>query len=136
MAGYVLALVSWVAAYLAVLFEVVSVACGLYYAAELAEEYSRAARKIITVAIAAVVTIHVLLITEGVPYYLIATGIICHGVYYRLLAEFPTVSILSVKCLSAICECLFSKEMAGPESSGSSTAPCTQFSFQPSFALI
>ena len=60
-------------------------ACGLYYMAELAEEYSRLTKKILTYCIQGVIGIHVLLlIFDRFPFFTTVYGIGLHVVYYQV----------------------------------------------------
>lgn len=77
-------------------------ACGLYYAAELAEEYPSVAKKVIAWATAGVILVHVALLVEGFPLVTIATGVACHLAYSLLLITFPFLEILSFKSLLAL----------------------------------
>ncbi len=81
-------------------------ACGLYYAAELAEEYASATKKVIAWAVAIVMALHVALGFEKFPLPLLAGGLACHGMYALLLRDFPNVEIFSVKFGLSLCECV------------------------------
>ncbi|EWM23359.1 Transmembrane adaptor Erv26 [Nannochloropsis gaditana] len=97
--GYVLAAVGYIAGYMAILFQTICIACGLYYAAELAEEYASATKRMIMWSISAVVGVHVLLYFESFPLLVLLGGIACHGAYAWLLMDFPKVEIFSYKFL-------------------------------------
>lgn len=77
-------------------------ACGLYYAAELAEEYASATKRIIAYSVLAVVALHGLLLVESFPVLVLAGGIACHAVYGWLLMDFPNVEVFSLKFLFAL----------------------------------
>lgn len=78
--------------YLVLLFLAVCMACGLYYMAELAEEYSRLTKKILKYSIISVIVIHaLLLVLDGFPFFTTLFGIALHGVYYQFLKDFPFV---------------------------------------------
>jgi hypothetical protein len=77
-------------------------ACGLYYAAELAEEYASATKRIIAYSVLAVVALHGLLLVESFPILVLAGGIACHAVYGWLLMDFPNVEVFSLKFLFAL----------------------------------
>jgi len=74
----------------------------LYYAAELAEEYASATKRIIAYSVLAVVTLHGLLLVESFPIFLLAGGIACHAVYGWLIIDFPNVEVFSLKFLFAL----------------------------------
>merc|ERR1712216_1098839 len=74
----------YVSGYLVLLFLAICMACGLYYMAELAEEYSRLTKKILTYCIQGVIGIHVLLlIFDRFPFFTTVYGIGLHVVYYQ-----------------------------------------------------
>ena len=77
-------------------------ACGLYYAAELAEEYASATKRIIAYSLVAVVALHALLIVESFPLLVLAGGVACHVVYGWLLMDFPSVEVFSLKFLFSL----------------------------------
>ena len=82
--------------YLVLIFLAVCMACGLYYMAELAEEYSRLTRRILHWSIIVVVVIHVLLLLfDGFPWLATLFGLAMHGVYFQFLKEFPYVNFSS-----------------------------------------
>jgi hypothetical protein len=82
-----------------------SPACGLYYASELAEEYCSFTKRIITWMIYVAVALHVLLLLDGFPWPYIAGGLACHLAYYLLLADFPTIVLLSRTSFLALGGC-------------------------------
>ena len=79
-------------------------ACGLYYAAELAEEYASTTKRVIGWTIAIVIGLHGALLLEHFPLALLAGGIACHAVYGSLLMDFPNVEIFSLKFGLSLCE--------------------------------
>jgi len=96
-------LVVYAGAYLFVLFFAVCLATGLYYLAELVEEYTRLTRKVISYAIKCVVGLHVLLwLVDRLPVIAVAVGIASHVVYYRLLRTFPYISLASYDFLGSV----------------------------------
>ncbi|KAI9495695.1 transmembrane adaptor Erv26 [Zychaea mexicana] len=95
-------LVAFAAVVLGFCFVVLSLACGLYYLAELVEEYTVYTRKIIKAMTATVVGIHVLLwIVDRLPFLLLAFSILCHGVYTMNLKTFPFISLTSVPFIAS-----------------------------------
>merc|ERR1712216_577827 len=92
----------YVSGYLVLLFLAICMACGLYYMAELAEEYSRLTKKILTYCIQGVIGIHVLLlIFDRFPFFTTVYGIGLHVVYYQFLKTFPFVDFSSPMFLGA-----------------------------------
>ncbi|ORZ03469.1 transmembrane adaptor Erv26-domain-containing protein [Syncephalastrum racemosum] len=89
-------LVAYVATILGFCFLVLSLACGLYYLAELVEEYTVYTKKVIKAMTIVVVSIHVLLwVVDGLPFFRLAFSIMCHGVYTLNLKTFPFINLLS-----------------------------------------
>ncbi|KAI9269050.1 transmembrane adaptor Erv26-domain-containing protein [Phascolomyces articulosus] len=89
-------IIAYAATVLAFCFVVLSLACGLYYLAELVEEYTVYTRKVIKGMTVTVVSIHVLLwAVDRLPFLLLAFSIFCHGVYTMNLKTFPFISLTS-----------------------------------------
>ncbi|KAM3584286.1 erv26 superfamily protein [Umbelopsis sp. WA50703] len=95
-------LVAYGATILAFCFVVLSLACGLYYLAELVEEYTVFTKKIIKYATMVVVFIHICLwIFDRKPFFQIVFSLICHGVYSMNLQTFPFISLTSPAFLAS-----------------------------------
>ncbi|RKO92784.1 transmembrane adaptor Erv26-domain-containing protein [Blyttiomyces helicus] len=78
-------------------FITLSLACGLYYLAELVEEYTVATRRLIKYTTIATMISHVLLwLVDGMPFKRIAFSLVCHVWYTQLLAGFPAIELFSV----------------------------------------
>lgn len=93
---------TYASGYLVLIFLAVCMACGLYYMAELAEEYSRLTKKILKYSIFGVLAIHVLLMLfDGFPIFTTMFGIALHGVYYQFLKDFPFVNFSSPMFIGA-----------------------------------
>lgn len=84
------------------LFLALSVAIGLYYVAELAEEYPSLAGKCIKYATGVVLGLHLILMLDGLPWYNSLVGLLCHCVYASLLREFPFINTLSLEALLSV----------------------------------
>eukprot|EP01116_Phalansterium_solitarium_P025123 TRINITY_DN9471_c0_g1_i1.p1 TRINITY_DN9471_c0_g1~~TRINITY_DN9471_c0_g1_i1.p1 ORF type:complete len:214 (+),score=81.80 TRINITY_DN9471_c0_g1_i1:135-776(+) len=95
----------YIAYILGFLFMTICVACGLFWLAELTEEYTVLTKKVLRLTILAVVALHVLLMVfENMPSSYLLLGIVAHGVYYSLLKDFPFIDLYSVKFVtSAVC---------------------------------
>ncbi|KAI7847673.1 transmembrane adaptor Erv26 [Circinella umbellata] len=95
-------LIAYAATVLAFCFVVLSLACGLYYLAELVEEYTVYTRKVIKGMTVTVIVIHVLLwIVDRLPFLLLAFSILCHGIYTLNLKTFPFISLTSPPFLAS-----------------------------------
>ncbi|KAG0261985.1 erv26 super protein [Actinomortierella ambigua] len=102
MAGMAMAFVGYAGSAIAFLFAVLSIACGLYYLAELVEEYTVQTKRVIKGMTVAVVALHVLLwLMDGLPFSKIAFSLVCHGVYSLNLANFPNISLVSLPFLAS-----------------------------------
>ncbi|KAI8647047.1 transmembrane adaptor Erv26-domain-containing protein [Parasitella parasitica] len=98
----VLHLVAYGATGLAFCFVVLSLACGLYYLAELVEEYSVYTKKVIKWMTACIISLHVLFwIFDGLPFFHLAFSIFSHCVYSLNLKNFPFISLTSIPFLSS-----------------------------------
>lgn len=66
-------------------------ACGLYYLAELCEEFTSLTKRIIYWAILGVSFEHLLLLVlePALPRLLVMGGLVAHGCYFQLLRSFP-----------------------------------------------
>ncbi|CAM6095506.1 unnamed protein product [Calypogeia fissa] len=96
-------LVVYAGFYLFLVFFAVCLATGLYYVAELVEEYTRLTKRIINYTIKAVIGIHVvLLLWDRLPFLCIALGIAAHVFYYRMLKTFPYISLTSQDFIASV----------------------------------
>jgi len=79
------------------------IAAGLYYLAELVEEFTTLAGRIIKYVIWASLPLHLLLYTlEELPLSLTLTGVTAHLLHLSLLAHFPFFFLTSPPALSAL----------------------------------
>jgi len=89
--------------YLFLVFIAICLACGLYFLAELAEEYPSFTGSIIKYSIWMVLAVHPCLwMFESFPILPVATGMLAHGLYYKLLETFPFTEMASPVFLSSI----------------------------------
>eukprot|EP01102_Stenamoeba_stenopodia_P003034 TRINITY_DN12963_c0_g1_i1.p1 TRINITY_DN12963_c0_g1~~TRINITY_DN12963_c0_g1_i1.p1 ORF type:complete len:210 (-),score=21.47 TRINITY_DN12963_c0_g1_i1:26-655(-) len=80
----------------------ICLACGLYYLAELVEEYTIMTKKILRNTIFAVLALHFLIaIFENLPWSHLLLGIVAHVVYFSLLASFPFIDMLDKKFIAS-----------------------------------
>merc|ERR1711865_589109 len=89
--------------YLFLVFIAVCLACGLYYMAELAEEYPTFTKSMIQWSIMIILLLHPFLwIFESFPVLPVAFGIATHAMYYRLLImDFPFIELTSPNFLGS-----------------------------------
>lgn len=88
--------------YLAIVFLSLSIACGLYYLAELCEEYVMTTKRLIGYTIQAELLLHLLLFADRLPPAALAVGIAAHLSYLRLLKPFPYIQLTSGSTLASI----------------------------------
>ncbi|KAG6557669.1 hypothetical protein Mapa_000950 [Marchantia paleacea] len=98
-------LVVYAGFYLFLVFFAICLATGLYYVAEIVEEYTRLTRKVINYTIKVVVIgIHLLLLVwDRLPILCIAFGVGAHVFYYRMLKTFPYITLTSVDFIGSAC---------------------------------
>lgn len=86
----------YVSGYFGLLFAAFCLACGLYYLAEMAEEYTVFARRALRVGVWIVLAAHGFLwIYERFPFLPLLIGAVSHGAYAMLLVDFPFVKTSS-----------------------------------------
>lgn len=91
----------YVGLYLFIVFVSLSLACGLYYLAELIEEYTLTTRRILTWAIRGELLLHALLLLDRLPVWCLGPGVVAQLVYLRMLRRFPYLSLTSADGLLA-----------------------------------
>ncbi|KAL3699846.1 hypothetical protein R1sor_017868 [Riccia sorocarpa] len=95
-------LVVYAGFYLFLVFFAICLATGLYYIAEIVEEYTRLTRKVINYAIKVIIGLHlVLLVWDRLPVLCVALGVGAHVCYYRMLKTFPYISLTSVDFIAS-----------------------------------
>eukprot|EP01118_Nematostelium_gracile_P012635 TRINITY_DN4645_c0_g1_i1.p1 TRINITY_DN4645_c0_g1~~TRINITY_DN4645_c0_g1_i1.p1 ORF type:complete len:212 (-),score=33.82 TRINITY_DN4645_c0_g1_i1:10-645(-) len=84
-------------------FSTICLACGLYYVAEIAEEHTAIARRIIRYMIMTIIGLHCLLLFfEDLPLTHVAFGLISHCTYYLLLKDFPFIEFSDPKFIGSV----------------------------------
>ncbi|KND03144.1 uncharacterized protein SPPG_02207 [Spizellomyces punctatus DAOM BR117] len=92
-----LSLLTYLGGLLGFAFITLSLACGLYYLAELVEEHTVLTKRVIKYATIATMAAHVLLwLVDGLPFLRILFSLSCHLWYSQLLRTFPTIELSSV----------------------------------------
>lgn len=90
---YLLSIVSFV---IQILFVTVAIAAGLYYLAELVEEYSVFAKTCIFWMIIGTAAVHIgLIIFEEIPLWMNGLGLVAQVLHALLLKDFPVVRVLN-----------------------------------------
>lgn len=81
----------------------VCAAAGLYYLAELVEEYTVIAKKVITILVLFVATVFFLfLFVDNLPWSMIICGLVSQVLHAIILTDFPYVKLLSVQFVGTI----------------------------------
>jgi len=87
---------SWIAIFVQVILLTVCLAAGLYYLAELVEEYTMMTKRVIKYLILAVSGVFVgLMVFESLPLRMTGCGLISTLLYTTLLPSFPDINLLS-----------------------------------------
>jgi len=88
----VFVLVVYLSGYVFLVFAAICLACGLYYLAELAEENTSLAKKLLQWGSLAEIALQLLLwVAERFPWLPVVTTIAAHAVYLGLLDKFPFI---------------------------------------------
>jgi len=89
-------LLSWISTALQICFVTLAIAAGLYYLAELVEEYTVMTAKVIRWMIISVIAVYVgLFMFENLPTSLVAGGLVAQVGHLALLSSFPFFSVSS-----------------------------------------
>ncbi|XP_053623405.1 protein TEX261 isoform X2 [Plodia interpunctella] len=84
-------------------FLTLAIASGLYYLAELVEEYTVTAKYIITWTVMITIGLHIcLMIFDDLPFHLNALGLVQQTLHIVLLREFPVVRVTSPAFVGAV----------------------------------
>jgi hypothetical protein len=94
--------------YVALITSALCIACGLYCLAEVAEEYSSLAKRVLKGMLLAVAVFHALFLVAGVPFFTILVSLLCQLCYASLLPSFPFVDPFSLPSLAAMAGVLVS----------------------------
>lgn len=96
-------LVSWLSMFLIAVGGIFSFAVGLYYLAELVEEYTVLTKRIIRYTILAVLVLHVVMVfTEDLPWNMLIVGFVAHVYYSSLLKTYPAFQFISAPFLGSL----------------------------------
>ena len=99
---FFLTLITWIAYIVCFLFGLLCFSQGLYYIADLVEEHTLFAKKVMKVLIYSVLIIHLLMLIfeRDIPFLEILIGVVAHITYLCLLPKFPFIDLT---CPLAIC---------------------------------
>lgn len=100
---WLMLILSWIAIVIQIMFLITSIAAGLYYLAELIEEYTQITAKIIKYLIITELIIHILLLLfEDLPIIMIISGIISQLIHFLILQSFPYFELSSITFISGL----------------------------------
>eukprot|EP01135_Chromosphaera_perkinsii_P008768 Nk52_evm1s1448 gene=Nk52_evmTU1s1448 len=100
---FILSVLSIISMIILFVFVTLCLACGLYYLAEITEEYSHSTRDIIQASLIFSVACNIFLVLfDGFPVALAVVGIIAHGIYATLLPDFPMFEMVSPKFIGSV----------------------------------
>eukprot|EP00887_Chlorella_sp_A99_P005370 scaffold1.g5370.t1 len=88
--------------YTFIVFLSVSIACGLYYIAELIEEYTITAKRVVGHIIRATLALHLLLLLDRLPPLCLLAGAAAHLAYLRNMRRFPYIQLSSPEGLTSV----------------------------------
>ncbi|KAJ0169984.1 hypothetical protein K1T71_014590 [Dendrolimus kikuchii] len=95
------------------IFVTLAIAAGLYYLAEIVEEYTVMAKYVITWTVIATASIHIgLIIFEDLPLYLNVLGLVQQLLHGVLMKDFPVVRVTSITFITALCTLVVHHYMA------------------------
>ncbi|KAK9874676.1 hypothetical protein WA026_005496 [Henosepilachna vigintioctopunctata] len=98
-----LSVITYIAIFVQIIFATVAVASGLYYLAELVEEFSSVAKKFITWMNTTVTVLFILLwLLEGFPSIMVFCGVLAQISHFVILKNFPYVNFFSPGFIAAV----------------------------------
>lgn len=96
-------IVVYAGGYIFLVFIAVCLATGLYYIAEMVEEYTRLTRKVLDWSIKISIALNVaLLVVDRLPFLCIAVSIVSQLAYTTLLKRFPFIEVSSVEFIGSL----------------------------------
>lgn len=106
-------LLSWISTALQICFVTLAIAAGLYYLAELVEEYTVMTAKVIRWMIISVIAVYVgLFMFENLPTSLVAGGLVAQIGHLALLSSFPFFSVSSPSFILSVVMVLLNHYLA------------------------
>lgn len=95
---------SWVSFVLIAICLTVSVAAGMYYVAELIEEYTSVAKRIIhwILILITLLNVGLLIFEHDFTWTLCGIGLVSNVIYFMILADFPVIAFLSPTFILAV----------------------------------
>lgn len=100
--GVVFWLFGYISGYVAILALALALAAGLYFVAELAEEFPSTTGKILKYSLAVVTVLQVVLWIDGLPWFECVAELVALVAYASMLQTFPFVQFVSLPTVSSM----------------------------------
>ncbi|EDW73667.1 uncharacterized protein Dwil_GK19578 [Drosophila willistoni] len=96
-------ILSWISLGIQITFITLSIVAGLYYLAELAEEYTTPARKVILFMISFTIFVYIMLMAfEDFPWTMLLCGFLAQGFHLSIMGGFPFIRLMSVPFIGSL----------------------------------
>ncbi|XP_034105155.1 protein TEX261 [Drosophila nasuta] len=96
-------ILSWISLGIQITFVTLSLVAGLYYLAELAEEYTTPARRFILFMISFTIMVYIMFIFfEDFPWTMLLCGLTAQGFHFSIMTDFPFIRLLSVPFIGSL----------------------------------
>ncbi|KAL7738428.1 hypothetical protein ACLKA6_006741 [Drosophila palustris] len=96
-------ILSWISLAIQIIFITLSIVAGLYYLAELAEEYTTSTRRFILFMISFTIFVYILLIFfEDFSWTIVLCGLTAQGFHFSIMTNFPFIRLLSVPFIGSL----------------------------------
>ncbi|XP_065367240.1 protein TEX261 [Calliphora vicina] len=119
-------ILSWIALILQIIFVTISIAAGLYYIAELVEEYTSAARKVIMMMISFTMFVYTMFIfCDDLPWSMLVMGFVTQFLHLAIMSNFPFIKFLSLSFIGTVV-CLIANHLLAFQHFTSVYYPFTQ----------
>ncbi|XP_064535852.1 protein TEX261 [Drosophila montana] len=96
-------ILSWISLAIQITFMTLSIVAGLYYLAELAEEYTTPARRFILFMISFTIIVYIMLILfEDFSWTMMSCGLAAQAFHFSIMTNFPFIQLLSVSFIGSL----------------------------------
>ncbi|KAH8355211.1 hypothetical protein KR093_008669 [Drosophila rubida] len=96
-------ILSWISLAIQITFITLSIVAGLYYLAELAEEYTTPTRRCILFMIGFTIMVYIMFIFfEDLPWTMVLCGLMAQGFHFSIMTNFPFIRLLSVPFIGSL----------------------------------
>ncbi|ALC41348.1 CG3500 [Drosophila busckii] len=106
-------ILSWISLGIQITFVTLSIVAGLYYLAELAEEYTTPARRFILFMISFTIFVYIMfIICEDFSWTMLICGLLGQAFHLSIMTNFPFIKLLSVPFIGSLCMLLVNHLLA------------------------